>query len=180
MIKTKLLRQLVRCDICGYQAASKCELSRHMRATHEIMRSECLFCSKVFDNPEKLKGHHLRAHQDFQNFQCILCKADFSLYMELHDHVKIDHCTKISSITLACDLCDMNCLSKVTIANHMKIFHSGEFRCFDMKCSKRFQSASMRRQHYFYHHDRDRQEINRLETIETEASLEYQIKFMVR
>lgn len=180
MIKAKLPRKLIGCDLCGYQVTSKFELSRHMRATHAFLRSECLFCNKVFDNPERLKGHHLRAHKDIQSFQCKLCKADYSLYEELHDHVKNDHRTKMMSITLACDLCDMKCFSKVTIANHMKVFHSGEFRCFDMKCSKRFQSASMRKQHLFYHHGRDREEIDRLDTIETEASLEYQFNFMVR
>jgi hypothetical protein len=63
-------REMSRCNQCQFTAATKPQVSQHMKTVHEQFK--CEHCEETFISQKKLKQHYMHFHQDW-TFDCAEC-----------------------------------------------------------------------------------------------------------
>lgn len=138
-----------------------------MKCRHIVKEVKCKECKKYFKNSHLLKRHEQATHFQPRNkhsFECPICNLNLVKYQGLKRHVEDMHsAAEKLKITCTCDLCNVKYVSKLQMTIHMKVEHSGPYKCFDWNCEKRFTNPVYRRTHFKMFHNRDAAELQRLE-----------------
>lgn len=148
-----LLEKKFKCDLCSFEATRKDIIKYHLNSTHRLEEIACKICKKVYQNVFKMR-HHMLIHRT-QRFECPICVSDFKHYGKLQEHVESSHPEKKSEIICTCDVCGITYYSKLQLNKHMRIDHTGPFKCFDKSCFKWFSGAVVRNNHFMSFHSRD-------------------------
>lgn len=138
-----------------------------MKNNHVIKEVKCKECNTYFRKICTLKMHERRMHLKqiyTYSFECSICNKKCLTYLRLARHVQNFHsAAEKLKITCLCDHCNEKYVSRLHMEIHMKTIHSGPYRCFDLKCQKRFMNPAPRRSHFKIFHSRDVAELQRLE-----------------
>lgn len=82
------------CDICGFGAFLKCNLSTHMAkhvAKEYREQIHCSLCNATFTRHESLKNHHKTEHEVNPEILKCFCGKEFNLRHKLTTHIKRTH-----------------------------------------------------------------------------------------
>lgn len=119
-----------RCDVCGFAATTKSNLTKHrLRHTH---KARCTVCNKLLANKFSLKDH-MKVHSNERPHCCIHCHKPFRRLRDLRLHERLhlpqgDH---------QCHVCKKTFVIKSRLARHMLIHQTDkQFTC--QVCQKKF------------------------------------------
>lgn len=84
-------KQVVNCEFCGKEMASKQSLYGHIRLKHKERSHHCDFCDKSFQTPIRLKEHRA-THTGVSLYQCMYCPdKHFNVRANMYKHFKAIH-----------------------------------------------------------------------------------------
>lgn len=151
------------CVLCDFKSISRTVLLRHQQLKHAFEVPTCRICGNTYDNIFKLKVHIKKVHDKKTEYFCSFCETSYYKYFLFHKHIKISHPKQKHKVLCICDFCGEKYFSKSRLESHMKLMnHFGPFKCFIVKCKKRFSTFATRKKHYLKLHNSDRGELERL------------------
>lgn len=141
-LATHMKDHLLVCPQCKYQCLGSMSLNSHIKMYHTHFK--CSKCDFTCDSRRKY-NFHFKSHLPIERFKCHHCKLDFSLKLQLKNHIE-KHCSR--SKPFKCDECDM-CFSqrgdlKYHIRSHKKLY------ICDI-CKREFVCKSFLRLHLRWH-----------------------------
>lgn len=96
------------CDICGFGAFLKCNLSTHMAkhvAKEYREQIHCSLCNATFTRHESLKNHHKTEHEVNPEILKCFCGKEFNLRHKLTTHIKRTHNNTRDHACITCPKC---------------------------------------------------------------------------
>ncbi|CRL06415.1 CLUMA_CG019612, isoform A [Clunio marinus] len=144
------------CDICGFGAFLKCNLSTHM-AKHIAKEHRelicCSLCPSTFTRNESLKNHMKTEHDENPEMLKCFCGKEFNLRHKLTTHIKRTHNNDRSHV---CELCPKRFFAPKDLKSHILIAHTpGYVRTehFCEVCGKKYGSAKSLKTHMKHHQE---------------------------
>lgn len=108
------------CDICGFTASRKQNISNHIKTLHMNVRDYlCSQCPKAYANATALKKH-MMFHSDFRPLACSICEARFHTNYNLQRHMR-SHGPRDQ---FSCQICKRNFAENYQLTTHMRNVHS--------------------------------------------------------
>ncbi|XP_052211859.1 uncharacterized protein LOC127830952 isoform X2 [Dreissena polymorpha] len=137
MYKTRFgTSTIIACDLCDFQAKSKCMLKRHQDRAHVEQSFQCHICAKTFKTKSYFTVHLREAHEviDTEVYRCNICgkvcrrEAWLQRHMKLHkNNMDLDN---------KCTICNKQFKTRQNLIAHGKIHRERKYKC--KICQKRF------------------------------------------
>ncbi|XP_055614573.1 zinc finger protein 32-like isoform X2 [Uranotaenia lowii] len=104
------------CEVCGNTFANSKNLKEHMFLHTNERSYKCDLCEKSYKQKAALNVHK-RTHKDSPDFVCDICGRGFITRTKL----KLHELTHVQEATIPCDQCDLMFRSHVHLERHRKL-----------------------------------------------------------
>nr|XP_032518363.1 zinc finger protein 695-like isoform X2 [Danaus plexippus plexippus] len=140
------------CDLCGEVFKSHERLTVHKKRAHNCERSQCKYCSKMFNASYDLKRHILRRHETKKNFVCAICGRGFAFNGELTTHHKNVHEKHLKlKKNFKCKFCSKTYKCYKSVVIHERSAHTGYRPAVCTVCDSRFFHEEYLKEHMRLH-----------------------------
>ncbi|XP_038206681.1 zinc finger protein 846-like isoform X3 [Zerene cesonia] len=134
------------CHVCGKTFRAPNGLQRHLKETHEKVKSYvCAICAKTFVNSQNLR-QHMRIHTGERPYVCAQCGKRFTQSGSLHVHLK----THSDLFPFNCTECGAQFRLRAGLTKH-KLKHTGERPHVCTSCGKGFRQKHELNSHALTH-----------------------------
>jgi len=137
------------CDLCDFNASTKCLLKKHVKEKHLESGIQCHICAKLFKSKSYFNVHLRDVHKviDSKTFQCGLCGVMCNRQSNLAKHMKDQHTGQVEP--LKCQFCGKMFRTKRDLVVHGKIHKERVHQC--TLCPKKFNSNAKLQRHLDIH-----------------------------
>lgn len=122
------------CEICGYSTKKTYDFKRHQVKHSSVYTIKCSVCNKGFYSQYEF-NEHKNVHTAERPYQCEVCGVDYSRRSSLILHRNRKH-PEIYDTSKRCQICNQVCLTKETMAAHIKTHVEGRKRYYCDICGK--------------------------------------------
>ena len=130
--KSLHLREKYPCNLCDYEATQKGSLTTHIRHVHfkgQLPTLRCNECNFKSSSKASYKKHTKLFHSEMAEvYTCKVCnfKTIHKSTLPMHERKH-----KADMPTIKCNDCDHETIYKGKLAEHRKLFHSGEIKYYN-------------------------------------------------
>merc|ERR1712126_102340 len=129
------------CTICGHKASAKSSLNSHIVNTHKERRYfSCNSCSKQYRQKDSL-SQHIRSVHEGNILNCKICPFKATYKSNLTRHIKSLHLEEQERYS--CKICNYEATQKSDLSRHLKSVHENREKISCNDCNKVFQKLSL-------------------------------------
>ena len=131
--KRKNIREMSKCDECGYVVTTSEALRNHMENHRKhLAKFSCDVCNREFGRQKQLEKHTNKDHSagDDCEWNCNDCSFQTNKESLLKKHKEVSRHPK------KCDTCDVIVTTKTDLMNHRRAHHEGKSNMEDTSDSK--------------------------------------------